>query len=314
MAVVTRSSFATRDPEEALPVLEPLYSGLSLAARPEAFRFDIDAVHAGPIRTFRYRVVGPDVSGSGDGTGSLSVLHLLAGDVRMHAGRTDFDAARPLLIPRSVSAQWDDGHFGVVNLDLAEVERFARRLAGSDAFRLDFTGFHPITPELSQFWVATVRTLNRDLLREPGPMESPLVRAAAFEQLALAVLRVFPNSLMALRDAPDPAAAVPAAVRRATAYMDDHLAEPLTVADVAAAANLSTRGLSVAFRRHLDTTPSAYLRRARLAAAHGDLVHGASASSTVAVVARRWGFNNPGRFADAYREAFGTSPAATLRS
>ncbi|MDQ4118039.1 MAG: helix-turn-helix domain-containing protein, partial [Actinomycetota bacterium] len=58
----------------------------------------------------------------------------------------------------------------------------------------------------------------------------------------------------------------------------------------------------------------AELRRARMARAHADLRAGdPTRGDTVATIAMRWGFSNPGRFAAEYREAYGTSPSETLR-
>jgi transcriptional regulator GlxA family with amidase domain len=37
-------------------------------------------------------------------------------------------------------------------------------------------------------------------------------------------------------------------------------------------------------------------------------------SSGIAAIARRWGFTNPGRFAETYRDRFGEDPATTKRA
>lgn len=73
-----------------------------------------------------------------------------------------------------------------------------------------------------------------------------------------------------------------------------------------------TRGLQVAFRRHLDVTPRERLRQARLDGAHRDLVYADPHTTTVASVARRWGFVHLGHFATAYPAAYGERPAQTL--
>jgi AraC-like DNA-binding protein len=72
-----------------------------------------------------------------------------------------------------------------------------------------------------------------------------------------------------------------------------------------------------AFRAHhpLGLTPGQYLRRVRLAGAHADLAAGdPTAGDTVAAIAARWGFTHPGRFAAAYRTAYGISPRRTLHT
>ncbi|GAA3451060.1 helix-turn-helix transcriptional regulator [Dactylosporangium matsuzakiense] len=60
-----------------------------------------------------------------------------------------------------------------------------------------------------------------------------------------------------------------------------------------------------AFRRHLGTTPTAYLHRVRLEHAHRDL---RATTGTVAEVARRWGFPDRCRFTVSYQAVYGRLP------
>jgi transcriptional regulator GlxA family with amidase domain len=111
---------------------------------------------------------------------------------------------------------------------------------------------------------------------------------------------------------PDPTRA-PAAVQSAMAFMDAHAAEPIGLADVAGAAQLSPRAVQAAFRRHLGTTPLGYLRATRMARAHADLQSArAGDGETVSTVANRWGFSQLSRFARDYKERYGVSPRETL--
>lgn len=105
----------------------------------------------------------------------------------------------------------------------------------------------------------------------------------------------------------------PRHVRRAEAWMLEHLDQPITIEDVAEAAGVSTRGLQAGFRRFLDTTPMTYLRDARLQRAHEDLQGGCS-DTTVTDVAQRWGMTHLGRFSQYYRRRFGCTPQETLRN
>lgn len=83
-----------------------------------------------------------------------------------------------------------------------------------------------------------------------------------------------------------------------------------SLGDMARQAGVSGRRLQQGFHEHVGMTPIAYLRRVRLERAHRDLLEG---GSSVADTAYRWGFNNLGRFARAYRERFGEAPSETLR-
>jgi AraC-like DNA-binding protein len=110
-----------------------------------------------------------------------------------------------------------------------------------------------------------------------------------------------------------PRAAAPATIRRAVTVIEEGAAGPLTVEAIASASGISVRALQEGFRRHLDTTPRAYLHEVRLGHAREELAAADPASTTVTQVAARWGFLQPGRFAVRYREQFGESPSATLR-
>ncbi|MCJ1705561.1 helix-turn-helix domain-containing protein [Rathayibacter sp. VKM Ac-2926] len=72
--------------------------------------------------------------------------------------------------------------------------------------------------------------------------------------------------------------------------------------------------LQEAFRRTLDTTPMAYLRRQRLERVREELLVAAPGAVSVTEVATRWGFIHLSRFAAGYRAAFSENPSDTLRS
>ena len=72
--------------------------------------------------------------------------------------------------------------------------------------------------------------------------------------------------------------------------------------------------MQLAFRRHLDTTPTRYLRRVRLDHAHRQLLTADPERDTVTAVAYRWGFASSSRFAAYYRTAYGVSPSSTLHT
>ena len=105
----------------------------------------------------------------------------------------------------------------------------------------------------------------------------------------------------------------PANVVRALDYIESHLTEPITTADLAAAAGLSQRGLQQAFGRNDLPTPLEALREARLRRARTLLADARPGEVSVATIARRLGFVHLGRFAGYYAERFGERPSDTLR-
>ncbi|WP_443027344.1 helix-turn-helix transcriptional regulator [Sphingomonas sp. LR61] len=77
---------------------------------------------------------------------------------------------------------------------------------------------------------------------------------------------------------------------------------------------LSPRGLQQSLRRHLDQTPGDLLREVRLDGARADLLGGARDETSVAEIARSWGFGHLGRFSATYRARFGELPSESLRT
>ena len=162
----------------------------------------------------------------------------------------------------------------------------------------------------ADFWQRTVTYVTSTLAR-PGA-EAPLVLDAVRRLLASAALTAFDPEVVF--DAPrDRADAKPTTVRRALAYMEANPDLEIGVVNVARAAHVSVRALQVAFRRHLDTTPMAYLRRVRLDRVHADLAAADPGETTVTDVTARWGFHAVGRFRADDRDAYGEYPRDSLR-
>ena len=143
---------------------------------------------------------------------------------------------------------------------------------------------------------------------------SALVLSSASLYLAAHVLEAFPNTAVSAPTVSDRRDADPGTLRRAISFIESHPDIDMALADIAAAACVTPRALQLAFRRHLDTTPMAYLRRVRLDRARDDLRAATPGDGvTVTKIADRWGFAKPGRFAELYRAAYGETPNQTLR-
>lgn len=108
-----------------------------------------------------------------------------------------------------------------------------------------------------------------------------------------------------------PASATLPKLRQLEDYIEAHLDQPLTVADLARVVHSSVRLVQQLFARERGTTPLAHIRRLRLERVRHDLMHPA-ADTRVLQTAARWGFEHPGRFAAAYQQAYGESPSTTL--
>jgi AraC-like DNA-binding protein len=178
-----------------------------------------------------------------------------------------------------------------------------------------FSSVRPVSPDRGASWRRTLNYIGAMLRGDPAIAEAPLVIGSVNRLLAGLVLATFPNDIVAppaRRDEHD--AHSVAALRRAVAFIEASAELDIGIADIAAAAGMSRRAVQLAFRRHLDTTPTAYLRRVRLDGAHRELLDArADAGLTVTDVAYRWGFSSPSRFAERYRAAYGVSPSESLR-
>jgi AraC-like DNA-binding protein len=204
-----------------------------------------------------------------------------------HATRLEFTVLDPAILTRVA----EPGGGGTVRLlDHRPVSRDASiQLRGSIAYLRDLMG----------------------AAAESQP--SAVLVNAASQFLAACVLNTYPNTAVTDPTAQDSHDAHPDTLRRAMAFIEEHAHEDITPADIAGACFVTIRAVQLAFRRHLDTTPTDYLRQVRLEHAHRDLREATPGDGlTVTAVAYRWGFRSSSRFAAAYRRAYGVIPSQTL--
>lgn len=162
-------------------------------------------------------------------------------------------------------------------------------------------------------WWGIVRQITSSVDRDDALLLRRPMLAAVEETVMTGLLLSQPNNYTPLLNEPD-AVAPPHYVRHVVDRIEAVPGLPLTVTELATEAGTSVRALQLGFRRHLDSTPTQYLREVRLHRARDDLMVADPASSvTVTEVAYRWGFTHPGRFADAYHKRFGEHPSETLR-
>ncbi|MBP2448027.1 helix-turn-helix transcriptional regulator [Rhizobium leguminosarum] len=202
-------------------------------------------------------------------------------------------------------------HLGLF-IDQARINRqlthmFERTIIGD-------TDFHPIIDlttgsglVLQQLAVNLHRGLNRD-----GPLQqSPLALSALCDAMIYLLLETCPNRYSEALALPAPAPA-PRHVKWAIDFMREHMAEPISLSDIATAAKVSVRTLQQGFRQFRNTTPIAYLHELRMLAAHRDLLESGT-KQAVADIALRWGFTHLGRFSAEYRKRFGQLPSQALK-
>lgn len=298
-----RFTVTTADPDVAAGTVKEMFGNpIRFGADPgRDFDFQVDGVllDAGlTIATMSF----PTEAELDSGELTDYTVSVMDGDIRWR----DHDAVRPVLAPfivppgNAIRLQWSTTR--TLNIGFP-ADRLVPYTGGAVPSMSTLNADAADTRALE----ALVRLMNGMLVSAPDGLENPLIQASALEALIAVIGSTYPIGHLRAADA-----ARPTALRRAVAYIDEHLDQPVTVAAVAAAARMSVRGLQALFHRELGTTPLQYLRRRRLAAARADLL-AATDAGVVAIIARRWGFPHAARFAAEYRDEFGELPSATLR-
>ncbi|MFJ8821275.1 helix-turn-helix domain-containing protein [Streptomyces sp. NPDC102467] len=249
--------------------------------------------------------------------GSLVVVRIVGGRARRSLEKQDgaFVAGDSYIghVPaRACSGSTADLHASAITLPADLLAQAAATIDPRRGRPLRFTGFTPAGPQHAAHWERT-RAYARSVC-ELGAEAHPLIIGPLARLLAGVVLQVFPNTMVGhespLSDTRD---ATSSTAARATAYIDAHAHTDIGLTDIATAAKVTPRALQYAFRRHLDTTPTAYLRRVRLGHVHAALkAADPLTGATVTRIAAQWGFLHPSRFAADYRAMYGCTPRSTL--
>ncbi|MDT0235383.1 AraC family transcriptional regulator [Curtobacterium sp. BRB10] len=232
--------------------------------------------------------------------------------VWLKSGRGAVDG-KPLLRGRPVlyregrqSFRWDGFQKDLMRIDRATVEQVAAERGGWNLAPLEFKPHHvPEGAPLAAWWLV-VRAVAAEILGHVGPV--PREREEELTRFAAAgLLTAVPHWPVGQgREAP-----ARTRLTKAEAFLLDHIAERITVDDVAQAAGMSVRGLQGAFQRIHGVSPLFYLKGIRLLLAREQLESGEAES--VAAVARSVGLTHLGRFAASYKAEFGQLPGDVLR-
>ena len=158
------------------------------------------------------------------------------------------------------------------------------------------------TPQTHQ---ARVEALLERMVREDALADrytAPML-GAMLQELLLACCRV----CTVLQEVPDRIHTTDREIVRAARFITEHYAEPITAADIAAAAGFSPNYLSRRFREAAGFGVHEYLTFIRLRSAAHEL---ASTADSVTEVALRCGFSNSNYFKDAFKKQYGCTPRA----
>ncbi|MEZ0580509.1 AraC family transcriptional regulator [Nocardioides sp. MH1] len=302
--------FVTTDPDVGSARVAELYADNRLRVRGErdSFRFEQSRDDIGEVRFDRFAnslVTDYTVDPLG---------HVLIARIVEHQMEIWTDGTHRVLGPgdvaliahpdRDYSTRLHGASMQLIGVDTSLLDAVAGGAAWRDRLR-----YETLDPAQVAKWHRTIDYVTTTVLDE-SLRDSALVLGSAGRHLAAVLLASFGVSGA---DTATQATALPSVVRRAVAFCDESPDLDIGVADIARTCNVSVRTLQVAFRRHLDTTPMAYLRQVRLDRVRADLVAADPSRTTISRIAARWGFADPSRFTASYRAAYDEYPSETLR-
>lgn len=218
-------------------------------------------------------------------------------------------AGRALMPGQSATADWLDPALTYrVTIGASRLEALAARICGDGrAEPVRLAPVFELGSARAQSLLATVGFLHSEEQRSGGSVATPLVREDLENALLTQILLAVPNQHTVWLDL----RTVSPRNRRIMEVLDLVEDDPLcwTTEKLARRLGVSVRALQVAFHEVVGSSPSMYLRGARLDRVHRDLLAGRWESVTEA--AAQWGFFHPGRFAQQYRDRFGCLPSQT---
>jgi AraC-like DNA-binding protein len=303
------------DMDTAGEVMCAQYTSMRLSTQGRRRGLRIAQDRLGPIRldrtTFRM-----DFDAEGDPLDAVYIGHVLDGRLSYRNRGTDsvyvpgdvFFASLPDE-PLKAYVREADCAFAVIPRALLGEVAHTRP---DDSRSVQLTGFVPVSAQATERWVRTYAYARSVAADNAEPQSASLILGPTARLLASAALEAFPHTALLDPTAEDRHDAHPETLRRAIAFIEANPQRDISIAAIADAACVTIRSVQLAFRRHLDTTPMAYLRRVRLHLARQDLLHADPTTTSVAAVGARWGFVNPSHFATLYREEFGEQPRRTL--
>jgi AraC-like DNA-binding protein len=308
--------FVSRDVGASEALLREHYSATRIRPADHRHLLRIDQRRLGRVRLDR-DTFGMTLDLEAAPLGAVVIARVLAGRASHHGGPVDRcyrrgDVYVPAHPDREFRANIDNFQGAVAVLDPGLLDEVAEPSPGAgSAVRL--VSHEPCSERAAELWWRTYCFVRDSADASLSESRSPIFEQEAARLLGAATLAAFPSTADADPTIEDRRDAHSLTARRASEFIDANAWRDITIKEIAEAAGVTVRAVQLSFRRHLDTTPTAYLRGVRLEYVRDELVANDPGRTTVSEVAGRWGFCNFGRFAAQYRTRFGELPAQTLR-
>jgi len=314
--------FDTSDPDHASILAGRIFSPHSIKVGAGGNRFRSRLSHLALGRLSLNRLTWG--AGVAVDPGALASYYLLAMPLKGHA-RFHIDGRAIDVSPHAVGliSPGQRFHFEasegyaqiVVRIERSAMEHGYEALTGRPC-GVDIN-FSPVIGTAGRTWRAVepwLQLLARSA-RRAGTVVSPDASALELriEDMLVSTLLLQQPHTLSERLLPTPPTGTPRHVRRAQAYLLEHLEEPLTVAQVAVAVGVSVRTLQAAFSAQLGCGPMQWLREQRLFRIR-DLLCADDCGLSITAIAMRYDFTHPGEFARAYRRMFGETASQSRRA
>jgi len=292
--------------------LAPLYEGTDWHADVTTGTFGFRYAAAGDTdMSLRTSTIHGRIEGDIPPGDEYVVQWITTGRAVVDVGRDEVqvESGSPQLFPadRPFRFAYEDYDQRIVHLSKSLVESVAAETGRLTSGGLRFDHTQPVTRQAALDFRDAVSKVSAAAGAGPTP---PLLWAELKHSVAASFLRLYePQNGTLPRELLLPGNAV---LRDVVEYLHAHAHLPLTATDIAQRTNLSVRGTQLLFQRVLGCSPLTYLRRIRLQRTRDELLASDPDVTSVADVARAWGFAHVGRFAGTYADEFGEYPSATL--
>lgn len=321
MTAVEQTLLLTQDMELIADLLRQQYVGHTAAFRcadPAAVDGQVRTATAGGLMASWLGFGGFEYTCQIDPMPAPTTATVLQGSGHIATRREErrFTAGDVLMAPTDQPSAATMADTGCMTLQApwAAVHALAEEHFGIPAQRLRFESTAPLSAAHQKAYADTARFIYDQLVTSQITSLHALVAESMTRLAAAAMLEHLPHTALTMPYIRDPGWVTPASVTKAAAFIHAHADQPVTLAQIAAAAGLTVRALRYGFLACYDLTPAQYQRRVRLERAHLDL-HMADPGDrvSVATIARKWGWLSPARFTAAYQQRFGVSPSHTRR-
>jgi len=188
------------------------------------------------------------------------------------------------------------------------MEKLGRRLSAPVKFDMEI----PSDSDFGRAWHQLLAHICNLSATAPKALAAEEVRRQYSRTLIELLVHAAPHNYSEELERGATQQAIPWYVRRARAYMHDHLSDLRSVAEIASAVGITPRSLQNGFRRVFNMTPAEYLRDIRIQALHESLLR-ADPSRNVTELMQDVGIVNFGRYAQYYRRKMGVAPSETLK-